>query len=448
MASIPRRRLFEAAHAGGFVKGVDLACEACINALCEYHNIDKSNISEEVHKKTSTTIKTFVYRLRKKWIECSRNLEYFNTHNKEWLDKELSFNTEIETFLAPDCNTVTDPPTSEVPGTSQGEFNVGRPAKDWDSLSDRSKKRKAHHLLEDRDPKELIYAASKGVYKKNANLKYVLKFAMLTPSRPTKIRKLISEKKPEPVKFTSEEALSLLIETDMTKQSYQTVRLAAKSKHADIYPPYNDVLDAKKACYPDNISVTEDSAKVPIQSLLDHTTLRIIQQEKEKITQVIENLEEDEQLNCDLVCKWGFDGSSGQSEYKQKSAGTLDDSSMFCTTLVPLQLKFKDNILWQNPVPSSTRFCRPIHLLFKKESTELCQEVNKSVHDEIKKLQPLDATLDIDYELACEENRKENIQVKYDLHLTMVDQKVLNALTETKSSMRCYYLWGYSQTIQ
>ena len=118
---------------------------------------------------------------------------------KEWLDQTLVFNDEIETFFGQHCITETDPAMlddmdEDVPGTSQ-EANMGHPAKNWDTLSHRSKKRKAQNLLEDRGPEEVLYAASQGVYKKNANLKYVLKFAMLTPSRPAKKRKLISEKK-------------------------------------------------------------------------------------------------------------------------------------------------------------------------------------------------------------------------------------------------------------
>ena len=118
---------------------------------------------------------------------------------KEWLDQTLVFNDEIETFFGQHCIIETDPAVSDdmdedVPGTSQ-EANMGHPAKNWDTLSHRSKKRKVQNLLEDRGPEELLYAASQGVYKKNANLKYVLKFAMLTSSRPAKIRKLISEKK-------------------------------------------------------------------------------------------------------------------------------------------------------------------------------------------------------------------------------------------------------------
>ena len=85
---------------------------------------------------------------------------------------------------------------------------------------------------------------------------------------------------------------------------------------------------------------------------------------------------------------------------------------MFCTTLVPLQLRYKDHILWHNPVPSSTRFCRPIHLQFKKETTELSQAETNNISDEIKQLKPLNVTLDIDYEMESDQNRRDDIQNK------------------------------------
>ncbi len=68
----------------------------------------------------------------------------------------------------------------------------------------------------------------------------------MTPTKPTKLRKLISKGSTNPEPFTSDEALALLIETGMTKSSYQTLRTSAKDKHADIYPPYNVVREAKK----------------------------------------------------------------------------------------------------------------------------------------------------------------------------------------------------------
>ena len=60
---------------------------------------------------------------------------------------------------------------------------------------------------------------------------------MMTPSRPTKIRKLITK--------TDQNVLSLFMESDMTKNSYQTVRSASKRKRADIYPTYNELREQK-----------------------------------------------------------------------------------------------------------------------------------------------------------------------------------------------------------
>ena len=72
---------------------------------------------------------------------------------------------------------------------------------------------------------------------------------MMTPSRPIKIRKLIThvtktDNRPE--RFTQDEALSLFIESDITKKAYQTARSAAKRKRADIYPTCNELREAKR----------------------------------------------------------------------------------------------------------------------------------------------------------------------------------------------------------
>ena len=122
----------------------------------------------------------------------------------------------------------------------------------------------------------------------------------------------------------------------MTKSAYQTLRTAAKEKKADVYPPYNVVREAKQKCYPQNIDVSEDSAKVSLQSLLDHTALRILEQRQDSVHELIEKLPKGERPHLlDLVCKWGFDGSSGQSEYKQRFSTTdlSDDASLFAPHL-------------------------------------------------------------------------------------------------------------------
>ena len=442
MATISRRQLFEIVHASHSIANVEAACKLCMNHVLDHYSVNRAAFSEGLYSTTCSQLKDFLYELKRRWGWSNRTVNVFLQKNKSWLDKDITFSVEIS-------NVLTNKSRENIPSTSaeclqdqeetSEESRVGRPIKEWHDLSERSRKRKAQEMLSHTEPTELLYAASQGVYQKNKDLKYVLKFAMMTPSRPAKIRKLISKPVDKPEAFTADDALSLFIDTDMTKQSYQKVRSAAKGKKADIYPPYNKIREAKKQCYPNNISVKEDFASVPLQNLLDHTALRIIQEQKESITEVVENLPESQQLSCKLICKWGFDGASGQSEYKQKFSSTdKTDESLFCTTLVPLQMVFEDRILWQNPVPSSTRFCRPLKLQFAKETSELSQAELKRVNNEIKQLQPMNVTLDIDYEMDIEKPRKDNVQVSYDLQLTMVDQKVINALTETKSTMRCY----------
>ena len=441
MATISRRQLFEIVHAASLISDIEAACKLCTDHVLNLYSVNQSAFTEGILSRTCSQLKDFLYELKRRWGFSKRTVTTFLRKNKSWLGKDIIFSVEISNVLTiknKEDTSSTSAKSLQDPEETSEDPRVGRPTKEWGDLSERSRKRKAQEMLSHTEPTELLYAASQGAYKKNRDLKYVLKFAMMTPSRPTKIRKLISKPVEEAEPFTADEALSLFVESDMTKRSYQMVRSAAKRKRANIYPPYNKIREAKNQCYPVDISVEEDSAKVPLQSLLDHTALRIIEEKKETITEVVENLE-NEPFSCNLICKWGFDGSSGQSQYKQKFNTTdQSDASLFCTTLVPLQLKFGERVLWQNPVPSSTRFCRPIHLQFKQETTELSQEEYHRISEEIQQLHPMDVTLDIDYEMDAANPRKDNMQVTYDLQLTMVDQKVINALTETKSSMRCY----------
>ena len=432
MASISRKLLTEAIRSSGDLSNTEASFERCMFFFSEYHGIQQLDIPEEIQEKIKSTMYSFLYRLKGKWIACSRNKSQFERKNGEWLQAEMSFPLEVDHWL------------SKVKGVSRSDegasgSGAGRPSKDWTLLSKRSKQRRAQTLLQESEHRELLFAASQGAYGRNPDLRYVLQFTIQSPSKPAKLRKLISSPPPAPEKFTPDEALALLIETGLTKSAYQTLRTAAKEKKADVYPPYNAVREAKQKCYPQNIDVSGDSAKVSLQSLLDHTALRILEQRQDNVHELIEKVPKDERpLFLDLICKWGFDGSSGQSEYKQRFTTTeqSDDSSLFCTTLVPLQLKYKDQVIWENPVPSSTRFCRPIHLQYKKETPELSQEEHQNKETEIQQLQPI--AVDLDIQVEGELARKETVNVKYNLHFTMVDQKVINAITKTSSTMRCY----------
>lgn len=120
-----------------------------------------------------------------------------------------------------------------------------------------------------------------------------------------------------------------------------------KKKVTYRYPSYKKLCIAKTECYPSNM--IENEALVSLQSLLDHTMTRFIQ---------TLNRQED-YLNLVAYYKWGFDGSSGHTIYKQiQDTNTNSDASVIITTMVPLRIlnAIDCSVVWENTSPSSTRY--------------------------------------------------------------------------------------------
>ena len=135
-----------------------------------------------------------------------------------------------------------------------------------------------------------------------------------------------------------------------------------------------------------------------------------------------------------LILKWGCDGSSGHSEYKQKFSDPANsDASVFLSSIVPLRLASFDSstndevIVWKNPKPSSPRYCRPIRLQFMRETAESTREEEKYITDQIQSLTSYKTVID-----------GKEIEISYVLVFSMIDGKVVNSITGTKSTMRCY----------
>lgn len=128
------------------------------------------------------------------------------------------------------------------------------------------------------------------------------------------------------------------------------------------------------------------------------------------------------------MSKWGCDGSSGHSTYKQRFENTsATDEFLFLYSFVPLRLYDADTVIWQNPRPSSTSYCRPIKFIFAKETTELTKVETDKVLNDISNLLPSICSVD-----------GSQISVTHKLLLTMTDGKVCNALTDTRSTQKCY----------
>lgn len=295
--------------------------------------------------------------------------------------------------------------------------------------SERSKRRKTEDVRAKFSYDELAYAAQmslRAVGKVDAS--HVLKdIVVSSPSRPLKYRKALKQVREKP--FSSDKALSLIIEGKTSKTQYNLMRSTSLQKNCILYPAYKYILQSKNECYPNEsfIKITENAATVELQGLLNYTLKRILTVQKE----VIESLPDESLNELTFIIKWGCDGSSGQSNYKPNFIDTETcDDNIFLILLVPLQLnssKNADLIVWKNPRPSSPRFCRPIKIQFLKVTSQATINEVNLIKEEVKTLTSLKV------EIAGKK-----ISVNYQLCFTMVDGKVCNSVTNTTSAMRCF----------
>lgn len=347
------------------------------------------------------SLKSFRHHYKSKWTAASYKEDRFCKTNEQWLKGTISL---------PDWRL----------------HKPGRPSKEFQECSDRSKRRKTEHVRSEVPHDELTYAAVMSERAAgNNDLSKLIQQASVTPTRATKFRKIISsaEKCSKSGQLTVTKALMKYVEADLTRKQYNVIR----SGQEDIYPCYSLLQRAKKECYPKDVIVSEVKAEATVQNLLDHTGERLCLY----LEEVLMTATETEMQNMTLISKWGCDGSKAQ-EFKQMFENQSDsDAHVFISSLVPLRLTSNVNgtqkVWWQNPAPSSSRFCRPITIQFVHESTEVIRLEIEYIENQQRNIIP--TKVEINDKL---------IKVSHTLLLTMVDGKVCNAATSTTSTMKCY----------
>lgn len=303
-------------------------------------------------KTLSHDLKHFKSDFKEKWRSANYTEKRFLIKNEEWLKASI----QIHTWSSP---------TTPRPG---------RPVKHFLELSVRSKLRKTKELREQVPVDELTYAASVSQRTSgNVEVSKFIKDVTVSPTRAKRFRKAIVTAETKTVnKHSPSEALAIFVEGDFTKKQWEILHVSNKS----IFPCYSLIKEAKKDCYPreESMLVTETCVEVRLQDLLNHTVTRLCKY----LQEVLENCTQEELKHLELITKWGCDGSQ-QSQFQQKFTNTSDDdSNIFQSSLVPLRLQThigdQKKILWQNPTPSSTRFCRPIRIRFLHETVDITKE--------------------------------------------------------------------------
>lgn len=365
-----------------------------------FKKIGQNNLNECCISLINKKVKSFFDYIRKHLPGCNRSLDRLKKKHFKWLASSISI---IADWKTPN--------------------KVGRPKLVYEKASDRLKRKLASDLADENNNSVplLLHAASVSAKKGNEkDMAVVLKAAGNSDNINNIKRKMFSS---EPTQMSVDNALAFLFENGFTKSQYINLKRNTKVHGFDIYPSYPDVLNAKLKLRPNGIEYFENKAQVELQQLLNHTTSRILEMQYETFKANTNSIE------CQLIFSYGYDGSTGQSIYKQRyeEIGAVYDGSLFVTTIVPLKLVDNEQkIIWINRSPQSIRFCRPLKIEFIKETRELILAEKENLDTQIRNLH-----------IYLHKINNIKIFVKYVGQMTLIDGKVLNILTGCNSCQCC-----------
>nr|XP_029708565.1 uncharacterized protein LOC115254999 [Aedes albopictus] len=247
----------------------------------------------------------------------------------------------------------------------------GRPRKSFETSSTKSKQRKVHDISVEVPYQELMFAAAtRATSSGHRDAAKIIKNISEFPETATSLKQSMKSSDAGVEQYSPTEALAFICKNGFSKSQYNDIRASDLKKGCDLYPSYNRVLEEKKLTYPEGITIKPSAAEVPLQSLVDHTNKRLIESHRSILAGSACN-------TFEINYKWGCDGSSNHSRYKQNFVETdedgelreYNDSHIFSMALVPLQLigrisEHERDIFWKNDLPSSVSLCRPIKLIF------------------------------------------------------------------------------------
>lgn len=363
---------------------------------------ERFKISTDDFKIVKRTLqRDFLPKFKRKWKQVNRTKEQFNKKFKHWLEGEIIFKT-----------------------TSTVSTSAGRPTKKLEECSERSKRRKLSKLEE---VNNISIAELQGLLERKLRVEGKRDEAELVREVLSmgahKFKEQFNE---DSIKqFSRDDALALITDANLSRYQYNSIREQCLLRNADLFPSYNQIFRAKSDCYPLFMKITERGASITLQHLLDHTIKRLL-----LTTDVQNTVLGMSSQDLMLYSKWGCDGSSGHSAYKQNfNNPNISDESVFMASLVPLQLVTSENvIIWKNPHPSSSNYCRPIFFEFLKETPENVIDIVNNYQKQIDNLKET---------IVSSLNCQVVFAVHHNLSFTMIDGKICQVLTETSSSACC-----------
>lgn len=385
---------------------------AVVNFILE--RFDSNNLSKAIKVNIRVSARSFCQKIENKWKKANRHKHIFLSKNSDWLRGDFRLS-----LLA----------SKALENVNVSKAKRGRPELRFEECGPRAQKNKVRNLVHCTSEKQLLTATEMKLRKEGKReLAIGVREIASSSTEGTSLKKARKAQNQKSDTLTPDQALAMMIDAQLSTYQYNIIRNQIKPFNKNLYPPYYKVKLAKQLCYPSDIIISEVSAEIKLQSLINHTILRLYEAQKD----VFEAFPfSPENKNPVLVVKWGCDGAD-QHKYRQKFIEEgASDGSMFSLSMVPLQLYFDNrtskSVLWKNPAPSSTRYCRPIKFFFGKETAEVTRSEVRKIEEQIEKLLPTEVNVN---------NLVINITTK--MVLSMIDGKVCNSLSSNTSTSTCY----------
>ena len=175
-------------------------------------------------------------------------------------------------------------------------------------------------------------------------------------------------------KLSNIECLGLLSYLQISVNKYKNLRKFLLKNNINILQRYQDLLEFRKTFIPSSLSITENTAEMPLFDVLENTLFSILD---------FNSLDSSEEIK--VFAKYGGDGMTDGSDYKiHKEFSDTCDNSTFIVCIFVLRIEQGDKILFNNQSYAYPFYCRPVRIFFKKESRDFIKVSFESLNEEIR----------------------------------------------------------------
>lgn len=217
----------------------------------------KFGLTEDEYDKIKVKVERFITSHNLKFQkECYGNKSIFQRKNESWLNRELVLQVNQQP-------------------------NPTKAVKAFEICSERTKRKRCQDVRESISEVEIrqVFLGNLRKNKQGTDVKIIELLAQASPSKKARVVEMLENgPKVIPVPYSADEAVALMMDGKISKFQYNHFQSGAKSRNANIYPPYHRVLEAKKKCYPPNksIHISEIGVTIDLQALVDHTATRLV----------------------------------------------------------------------------------------------------------------------------------------------------------------------------